>query len=840
MTVIGNINNSGNILSGNANLTFQKSAGTIFSPGGNWDVDVKDPHVKALDVIDTSGVNPQDVFQYTMYDGTQSAPTSTLTDIIPNLLDDGSPYPGTTYANNRWGVNYVYSFLTNNLRIGPPQAEFLTEEAAIESINDGNRIVFAPFSNGMLIGYIITKGNCTDLTDTATSHFLSAGKFGSSVSQVVGGTQNLQSVYDNSAAATIVTDTTRLALKLQNNGTTDAENVLEGRNKAGTLTFAVSGAGALATNSTVNGMLMSSTGTGNCLLGHDALSLGDFTGVQNTVLGDLAANELLGGYQNVMVGGVAGQKTTTGNQNVFLGFDSGSTSHADATRNCLIGRGTNVGATGTLVTDSVVIGSSASTQIDRQCVIGTPVGVQSIQSIVPGVDAVCDLGTVALSFKDVHATGVLSGTSLQADSWLPTTSTVKIGSSAGQVISGGDNIAIGNDTLKGVGTGAGNIAIGTTACTNVTNGAGNVGIGQSALSAQTTGGSNIGIGRFAFLANVSASNGVAIGSNALDKCTASNNTGIGHQAGNTIVGGTNNTMIGNDSDGIAAGTNQTALGNGAVCTASHQLRLGNTAVTEVVPGHATACDLGSTASQWKDLRFTGSLLPDGNVKIGTGAGALMTGVSNIAIGDLSMDAAGTGTSNVAIGVNCMSSLTNGSANIAFGQNCLTTLTTGSTNTAMGRNCLNVCTGGANVGIGESSLIVTSTGNSNTAIGTGAGSLLTSGSNNTMLGTGTNGLVSGTNQTSVGNGAVCDASNQITVGDGSVTEFRSGNDGGCDLGASSSLWGNLYMSGFILPSGQTKTTTIGAAGAASALPTLPLSYWTVDIGGTSYKIPLYNT
>jgi hypothetical protein len=707
-------------------LTFQKSAGTMFSPGGNWDVDVKDPHVRALDVIDTSGVNPQDVFQYTMYDGTSSAPTSTLTDIIPNILDDGTPYPGTTYASNRWGVNYVYSFLSNNLRIGPPQAEFLTEEAAIESINDGSRIVFAPFSNGMLIGYIITKGTCTDLTDTATSHFLAAGKFGSSVSQVVGGTQNLQSVYDNSTAGQILTDTTRNALSVQIGGGLDTDNALEVKNIAGTDTFAVTGAG----NTHCNG--------------------------QFDCLGPLTFFNTLQGAGNIQSNG--------GNLVSVLGSVSAATT--------------------------------------------------------------------------VTAGTTLIGTSLQADSWLPTTSTVKIGSSAGQVISGGDNIAIGNDSLKGVGTGAGNIAIGTTACTNVTNGTGNIGIGQSALSAQTAGGSNIGIGRFSFLANVAASNGVAIGTNALDKCTASDNTGIGHQAGNTIVGGTSNTMIGSTSDGIAAGVNQTAVGAGATCTASHQLRLGNTSVTEVVPGHATACDLGSTASQWQDLRLTGSILPDGNVKIGAGAGALMTGVSNIAIGDLSMDAAGTGTSNVAIGVNCMSSLTNGSANIAFGQNCLTTLTTGSTNTAMGRNCLNACTGAANVGIGESSLIVVSTGNSNTAIGTGAGSLITSGSNNTMLGTGTNGLVTGTNQTAIGNGAVCTASHQAKIGNTSLVEFAPGSNNICGLGSTTSKWNSLYFNGFKLPVGQTLSTTVGAAGAGDTMPTEPSRYWTVNLSGDNYKIPCF--
>ena len=35
------------------------------------------------------------------------------------------------------------------------------------------------------------------------------------------------------------------------------------------------------------------------------------------------------------------------------------------------------------------------------------------------------------------------------------------------------------------------------------------------------------------------------------------------------------------------------------------------------------------------------------------------------------------------------------------------------------------------------------------------------------------------------------------------------------------------------------TTVGAAGAASALPATPQAYLTIRLGTTTYKIPLYN-
>jgi len=38
---------------------------------------------------------------------------------------------------------------------------------------------------------------------------------------------------------------------------------------------------------------------------------------------------------------------------------------------------------------------------------------------------------------------------------------------------------------------------------------------------------------------------------------------------------------------------------------------------------------------------------------------------------------------------------------------------------------------------------------------------------------------------------------------------------------------------------TTSTTVGAAGTASALPSLPVGYVVINIGGTNYKLPYYN-
>jgi hypothetical protein len=50
---------------------------------------------------------------------------------------------------------------------------------------------------------------------------------------------------------------------------------------------------------------------------------------------------------------------------------------------------------------------------------------------------------------------------------------------------------------------------------------------------------------------------------------------------------------------------------------------------------------------------------------------------------------------------------------------------------------------------------------------------------------------------------------------------------------------LQVNGDIRVDGTT-ATTVGAAGAASALPATPVGYLQINIGGTNYKLPYYNT
>jgi len=109
------------------------------------------------------------------------------------------------------------------------------------------------------------------------------------------------------------------------------------------------------------------------------------------------------------------------------------------------------------------------------------------------------------------------------------------------------------------------------------------------------------------------------------------------------------------------------------------------------------------------------------------------GISNIAIGRLSLDSNTTGANNLAVGNATLNANTSGNDNVAVGQNAMITNTTGYENTAVGfQSLLSVSTGNNNTSVGANALQV-ATGQNNTAIGNRSAFYLTSGDNNTIIG-----------------------------------------------------------------------------------------------------------
>ena len=175
MKAIGFVNADGNVPTHSALLKVKKTAGTMFGRGINYANDVYNPHELALPLIDTSSGG---TFQYRYRDGSSSA--LTLTDIIPGEYDDGNGQsnPGAV-PNNNWTIQRFYSFASNALKIQPGQTLYATKSLALSALPT-EMFVTEPsiVANGMLIGYLVVKGNATDLTDPDQATFLSAGKLG--------------------------------------------------------------------------------------------------------------------------------------------------------------------------------------------------------------------------------------------------------------------------------------------------------------------------------------------------------------------------------------------------------------------------------------------------------------------------------------------------------------------------------------------------------------------------------------------------------------------------------------------------------------------------------------
>jgi hypothetical protein len=187
---IGFLNVSGNIMSAAAtNLTILKSSGEMFGDGINYDINVKDPHLKTLAAIDTSGAG---VFQYRYQDGSSSA--LTLKSVIPGEYDDGNGQasPGTV-PNSKYTIQRIYSFVSNALKIQPGQTLYDTQAEALASISTESFITEPSIAaNGMLIAYLVMKGNESNLTAAV---FIQAGKFGSGGGGGGAGAQSLQQAY---------------------------------------------------------------------------------------------------------------------------------------------------------------------------------------------------------------------------------------------------------------------------------------------------------------------------------------------------------------------------------------------------------------------------------------------------------------------------------------------------------------------------------------------------------------------------------------------------------------------------------------------------------------------
>jgi len=168
MEAIGPLNIAGNKYSAGAtNLTIQKTAGTIFKWGAN-SADINDPHKLTL-----GDSNPTTIRYRTM----NGEVTGDLTSIVPGSYDNAGVV--SAVGANEWTIQHINVFQSGATRIQYGQNLY-------GSLADAQANVFTePFQleqniadNGLFRGYLLVKGNATNLSLDAQAVFIEVPKFG--------------------------------------------------------------------------------------------------------------------------------------------------------------------------------------------------------------------------------------------------------------------------------------------------------------------------------------------------------------------------------------------------------------------------------------------------------------------------------------------------------------------------------------------------------------------------------------------------------------------------------------------------------------------------------------
>jgi len=248
--VVGTVNVHGNSISANAgaNLSIDRSQGSMYRLGANYATDKKNPSI-----VTDIAASPQ-TFTTRYRDGgggfTISAPT---TSADPDNWDDGTGSLNTV-ANNWWTVQRVYVFPSGVATIMYGQAEYQNLDDALDGLStEVFEIDPVVVANAVLRGYIVVQDGTTDLTDTADALFVEGNKFGTaSAGGVASIPTTLQQAYNNSVAPQTVLDGAKGAWAIRDNAAPLGTNLFEIADSPGTTKFfAVDANGIVAPAATV-------------------------------------------------------------------------------------------------------------------------------------------------------------------------------------------------------------------------------------------------------------------------------------------------------------------------------------------------------------------------------------------------------------------------------------------------------------------------------------------------------------------------------------------------------------------------------------------------------------
>jgi len=278
----------GNIISPNgANLSLNKSYGTLFGKGINYGININDPHVKEMAALTAFTT------RFRRSNGIETADTTTL-----SKFWESSPGTLSAMASSKYYIYTVAMFPSNIIRIQYGAYEYQSIDKAVAGISTrpGFTLEQNIKDNGLIIAYIVVQGNVTNLQSDVTAdnaRIFSTGKLGSA-NQVIGGTTvvgTLQTAYNNSTEPEIITSSILDGITFRRGSTADTDTVFGIQNGAGINTMTVDGNGNISAIPALGPELFTS-----------------FTVAGNWTLGT--------GYQATNDGGTRIRKETTGSLSV--------------------------------------------------------------------------------------------------------------------------------------------------------------------------------------------------------------------------------------------------------------------------------------------------------------------------------------------------------------------------------------------------------------------------------------------------------------------------------------------------------------------------------------------
>lgn len=400
-------------------------------------------------------------------------------------------------------------------------------------------------------------------------------------------------------------------------------------------------------------------GTGTTRFGVNTLTvaLPTYTGYDNSAFGYWALKNVTSGYYCNGFGRQALEDLTTGSANNAFGWNSVS-NLTTGTANSGFGHGTlrtlvtgsNNTALGSGVMFNIATTSSGNTGVGANCMVSATTGDYNTAGGNYALQNNQANGNTVWGFYGLNAnttgssnTGVgynvllinttgSNNTSVGSNSMAANVAAnfcTAVGSGALATNNNHYNTAIGGNAMAANSSGDQCTATGYNALYRNTTGTKNCAFGAGAMENCTTGGFNVGLGQDSLLALTTGSGNIGIGWNGFaNNAIGNNNIGIGYGAGKSITDGSNNVVLGREAGWVPGSqavdvTNCIIIGYQAYSTASNQMILGNSSITQAIgfgawrlPSYGSGARTG-TATYTLQVDASGNIIEGSPASLGT-------------------------------------------------------------------------------------------------------------------------------------------------------------------------------------------------------------------------------